>query len=100
MSQSQPSNTVGRSNRIAKFRQADVTRAVKAAKKAKLTIAGVRIEPDGTIVIIHGAPQPVSPPHQRPMRGMTSHMTSVKLPYVNVERDRHSNPIYWYFRRN
>jgi len=48
-------------SRAAKFTQADVTRAVKAAQKAKLTIAVVRIEPDGAIVIIQGATQPVAP---------------------------------------
>jgi hypothetical protein len=32
-----------------------VARAVKGARKAELSIAGVRIEPDSTIVIIQGA---------------------------------------------
>jgi len=47
-------------SRAAKVTQADITRAVKAAQKAKLPIAGVRIEPDGSILIIHGEPQVVA----------------------------------------
>jgi integrase len=27
-------------------------------------------------------------------------MASVKLPYIEVQRDRNGKPIYWYFRRN
>ena len=45
--------------RPAKFTEADVARAIKAAQKAKVPIACVRIEPDGTILIIPGFPTPV-----------------------------------------
>lgn len=34
------------------FRQRDVTRAVRAIEKAGKTVAGVRIETDGTIIIM------------------------------------------------
>jgi hypothetical protein len=62
MSQSFLSKSVNRPSRARKVRQGDVARAVKAAQKANLPIAAVRIEPDGAIVIIHGAPQPPAPP--------------------------------------
>jgi hypothetical protein len=35
---------------------------LKAAREANLSIASLRIEPDGTIVIIQGAPQPGASP--------------------------------------
>jgi len=47
---------VARVRRPARFTQADVARAVRGAKRADLSIAEVRIEPDGAIVIIHGEP--------------------------------------------
>lgn len=46
---------------LGSFRQADIARAIKAMQKAKLPIASMRIEPDGSIVIIQGAPQIVAP---------------------------------------
>lgn len=49
--------------RSARFAASDVKRAVKAAQKANLPIASVRIEPDGSIVIVQGAPQPFSTPN-------------------------------------
>ena len=52
----------GRS-RAARFTQADVARALKAAQRAKMPIASVRIEPDGSINLIPGEP-PVVPPSQ------------------------------------
>jgi hypothetical protein len=47
----------------ARFKEEDITRAIRAAKRAKMEIAAVRIEPDGTILIIPGTPQPVQPPN-------------------------------------
>lgn len=43
--------------RAARFRLADVTRAVKAFERAGVQVAGGRIEPDGTITILTGEPQ-------------------------------------------
>jgi hypothetical protein len=37
-----------------KFLQSDVTRALKAAKRAGANVAGVKIERDGTIVVLLG----------------------------------------------
>ena len=37
------------------FRQADVTRAVRAATKAGLAIGGLRITPDGAIEVLQAA---------------------------------------------
>jgi hypothetical protein len=42
--------------KASKFTKSEIARAVKAAAAAGLDIASVRVEPDGTIVIIHGAP--------------------------------------------
>jgi len=39
----------------AKFKQADLTRAVKAARAAGLDVARTEIMPDGTIRLIHQA---------------------------------------------
>lgn len=45
------------------FRQADVARAVKAVRSAKIDVTGVEIAPDGTIrVLTAAAPQPSSSP--------------------------------------
>ena len=44
-------------SRVARFTQANIARAVKGAKKAKLAIASVRIERDGAIVIVPAEPQ-------------------------------------------
>jgi hypothetical protein len=41
------------------FRQADVTRAVRAATKAGLAIGGLRITPDGAIEVLQAAAAPV-----------------------------------------
>jgi hypothetical protein len=38
------------------FKQADMTKAVKAAVRAGLTVGRVEISPDGRIVVIAGAP--------------------------------------------
>ena len=44
-----------------RFTQADVARAIRAAKKENLPIAAVRIEPDGTIVILPAESEAVQP---------------------------------------
>ena len=38
-----------------KFRQADIVRAVKAARAAGLPVTATQITPDGTIQLIHNA---------------------------------------------
>ena len=44
------------------FKQADIVRAVKAMRAAKITVSGVEITPDGTIrVLTAGAPDAVLP---------------------------------------
>ena len=50
----------GFGRRTAKFKQADVTRAIKGAQKAKVQIACVKIGPDGTIALIPGQPSDMS----------------------------------------
>lgn len=52
-------DTSRRSRGPSRFTQADVARAIRAAKKENLEIAAVRIEPDGTILIVPGAPPAV-----------------------------------------
>lgn len=44
-----------------RFTQSEVERAIRAAKRADLSIACVRIEADGTILIVHGEPSSVAP---------------------------------------
>jgi hypothetical protein len=39
----------------ARFSQADLTRAVKGVEKAGLCVAGAKIAPDGTILVLTGA---------------------------------------------
>jgi hypothetical protein len=48
---------------MARFRERDIARAVKAATKAGLRVSGVRISPCGEIVVEAGNPleQPSSP---------------------------------------
>lgn len=41
----------------ARFTSADLERAVKAAEKAGMSVARVRIEPDGAIELVAGAPE-------------------------------------------
>lgn len=42
----------------ARFRESDVTRAIRAFEKAGLCVARARIDPDGAIEIVAGAPEP------------------------------------------
>lgn len=41
----------------ARFSQSDLTRAVKAAEQAGVSVARIRIEADGAIEIVAGAPE-------------------------------------------
>jgi hypothetical protein len=43
--------------RPARFTSADISRAVRAAEKCGLSVAGYEIEPNGTIRILTGLPQ-------------------------------------------
>jgi hypothetical protein len=43
--------------RPARFSQSDLTRAVKALEKAGMSVAGAKINPDGTITVLTGEPQ-------------------------------------------
>ena len=43
------------------FTAPDLTRAIKAALRAGLPIASVRIEPSGAIIILPGKPEDVAP---------------------------------------
>jgi hypothetical protein len=52
--------------RTVKFTEADVARAIKAAQKANIRIACIRIEPNGTILIIPGTPEPVADSDRNP----------------------------------
>lgn len=44
-------------SRIARFSQADLTRALKSFEAAGMSVAGVKIQPDGTLTILTGTPQ-------------------------------------------
>jgi hypothetical protein len=50
----------------ARFRAADVKRAFLGAQAAKIPVAAVRIEPDGSILVIPGTPEavPASTPNE------------------------------------
>jgi hypothetical protein len=43
--------------RPARFRESDVTRAIRAFEKAGLSVARARIGPDGTIEVVAGEPE-------------------------------------------
>jgi hypothetical protein len=53
-------------SRAARFSQAELARAIKGAQKANLNIAAVRVEPDGTILIIPGTPETIPSPKRNP----------------------------------
>ena len=44
------------------FRQADLTRALKAATLAGLKVQRFEVAPDGRIVVVTGLPEPTTPP--------------------------------------
>ncbi|HIE69493.1 MAG TPA: hypothetical protein EYP98_04655 [Planctomycetes bacterium] len=46
----------GTGRRARRFAQADLARAIRAAKQEQIEIAEIRIEPDGTILIVPGIP--------------------------------------------
>ena len=48
------------------LRQTDVKRALKAAQKAAVPVAAVRIEPDGAITLVPGAPPAEPVPESNP----------------------------------
>jgi|SRR5262245_16088185 len=52
-----------KARRPARFRQAELERTVKALRKTGLEIAAVKVEPDGTLIVIPGVPSsvPTSP---------------------------------------
>jgi hypothetical protein len=63
-------NSAHGASRAGKFRQIEVARALKAAQKAKVPIAYVKIEPDGSILLIPGQPPTVpSSPSPNPWDG-------------------------------
>jgi hypothetical protein len=56
--------------RAGKFRQAEVARALKGAQKANVPVACVKIEPDGSILLVLGQPPTVpSSPSPNPWDG-------------------------------
>lgn len=46
-----------------RFKETDVTRAVRAARKANIEIAAVEISVDGSIRIVPGTPKPAATPN-------------------------------------
>lgn len=50
----------------ARFREKDVVRVIKAARKANIPIAAVEITPLGSILIIPGTPQGVAASRPEP----------------------------------
>ena len=51
--------TAARYRRSVRFTKRDVVRVVEAIRAAGLSIASIRIEPDGAILVIPGTPPPV-----------------------------------------
>ena len=51
-------------SRVVRFRQADISRAVKGAKAAGISVSQIEIGSDGRIVITSGGPQASQPPDE------------------------------------
>jgi hypothetical protein len=51
----------------ARFREKDVVRIIKAARKANMAVAAVEIMPDGCIRVIPGTPPPVAASGPNPL---------------------------------
>jgi hypothetical protein len=62
-------NSKGKTRRGARFKQAEVARTVKALQKAGLSIAAVKVEPDGTVIVIPGRPEGVPSSAPNPWDG-------------------------------
>ena len=80
------------------FTAPDLTRAIKAALRAGLSIASVRIEPNGAIVILPAVLELWHHPRRRG-KPMGCAVTD-RLRFVNVQRGRDGVVRHWYFRRN
>lgn len=63
MSEPRPSRPV---RGPARFREKDVVRVIRAARKANIAVAAVDIMPDGRIRVIPGTPEPVPPSEPNP----------------------------------
>lgn len=50
-----------------RFTQADLTRAAKAVTKAGLSVAGVKVLPDGSIIVLTDMAQPANDTAPNPM---------------------------------
>ena len=50
-------------NRPASFKQVDVTRAVKCAVAAGVSVGRVEVKPDGTVIVFAGTIDPASSPN-------------------------------------
>jgi hypothetical protein len=49
-----------------KFKQRDLTRAIRAAAAAGVPFSSVKIATDGSIVVMMGEPAPATPAHDAP----------------------------------
>jgi hypothetical protein len=58
-----------KARRRALFKQADIARTVKAMQKAGLSVAAVKVEPDGTFIVVPGTPETVSSSTPNPWDG-------------------------------
>ncbi len=81
------------------FEAVDLTRAIKAVKKAGVDVARAEVARDGKIVLVLEKDD-----EPRPRANATSGMRSmarIKLKYVNgfSNRDRKSQRVRYYFRR-